>query len=304
MRRPLAIFALVCFVTLPGAARADSSNRDESHVWEDFTRWLGPPVQSGRSMVLGYSVYTGYVAERGFGEASVWGDNGRATPRLNGFTYFERQGLISGMIVGLIATVAGAGEAMMPKSVTHEDIGSYRVTTTTYHSAEEKRRITDAAAERAGRIASASNQSFELTVYSRSLSGDGTGFKANLFFGIPVGESMLFEMGVGGGRIDAFFTPEGGELMEIESFYAGMPFRFSWGARWLALYGQFEWNIAAHMDPKADAISQTTHLVRPMPIRLGAQSNLFGRLFVDASVVTPHPTSREFGWRVTSGLRF
>lgn len=303
MRRSLALLALVCFVSMPLAARADSSS--ESHAWEDFKEWLGPPIQSGRSMVLGYSVYTGYIAERGFGEASVWGDNGRATPRLNGFTYWERQGVISGMVLGLISSIAGAGAAMMPKSVTHEDIGSYRVTTTTYYSAEEKRRINEEAAARSANIASASNQSFELTVYSRNLGSDGTGFKANLLFGIPVGESMLFEMGFGGGRIDTFFTnPDTNELMEIESFYAGIPFRFSWGGRWFALYGQFDWNIAAHMDAKADDNSQTTHLVRPMPIRVGAQTNLFGRLFVDASVVTPSPKSLELGWRVATGLRF
>lgn len=272
-----------------------------------FLDWLGPPVQSGRSMVKGYSIYAGYLMERGYGEASVWRGDQLATPRLNGFTYWERQGVISGMLMGLVATVAGAAESTMPKSVEHQDIGNIRYTTITHRSAAERRQITEEAAARGGRIASASNQSFELTVYSRNLpgGGDGTGYKLNLFFGIPMGDSMLFELGFGMGRIDAFFTdPTTNELMEIESLYVGIPLRLAWGGRWFALYGQFDWNIAGHLDAEADEGAATTHLARPFPLRVGAQSNLFGRLFVDVSAVTPSPTSLEFGWRVASGLRF
>lgn len=275
----------------------------------DVSNWAGPPVHSGRSMVKGYSVYTGYLVERGFGEASVWQGDRHITPNLVGVTYWERQGIISGMLMAIVATVAGAAESVMPKNIEHEDIGNIRYTTITYHSDEERRRIVDEAAERGGRIAAASNQSFELTAYMRNLpgAGDASGFRMNLFFGIPMGSSALFELGLGGGVVDAIVGEFDSALpARVHSFYAGVPLRFSYGFRWLALYSQWEWNIAGHFKTKGDFDSDVLVVreVRNSPLRLGAQTNLFGRLFVDASAVTPDVRSLQFGWRLAAGMRF
>lgn len=292
----------LALVTVAGTARAA-----ERSAWDDVADWFGPVVQSGRSMVTGHSVYVGYAAERGFGEAAAWENGAFGTPRLNGITYWERQGIITGILGALITVIGGSAQQMMPKSVKHEDIGNIRYTTITYYSEEEKRQIREDADRRAQAISSASDQSFEITVFSRNLPGEGdaTGYRVNAFFGIPLGESGMLDLGFGMSRIDAFATDlKSGEKMEIESLNVGVPARLSWGFRYFVLYGQFDWNIAAHVEAKADKDSLTTHLVRNHPLRLGAQSNLFGRLFVDASAVTPNPKSLEFGWRVVAGMRF
>lgn len=261
-------------------------------------------------MLLGRSLYVGYLMEAGATEASA-SDAGFSTPRLNGITYWERQGFVSNLLTGIFAAAATSVRAFFAKDVSYEKHGDVWWKRTTYYTEEERREITEQGGELGAAIATAGGSSaFELTVYSRTLpgGGDGTGYKLNFLFGSGIGENFLLEYGLGFGSIRAY----GDELdtntrVELASSYFGVPLRFSWAAPWFVLYAQWDMNVAALFDRTEEATENASHPVvdaSRAPLRVGGQTNLFGRVFVDAAAVTPSPLSGDLAFRLVTGVRF
>lgn len=290
-------------------APVDAQAEQTSASGVEWPNWLGPPLQSGTSMLMGSSLYVGYLMERGANEVST-AEKGYSTPQLNAVTYWERQGFTSGIITGAILAAAISARAYFVKDIEYEKRGDSWYKISTYYSDQERREIGEAGGELGANIATSGHSSaFELTVYSRSLlgDGDGSGYKLNFLFGSGIGKNFLLEYGFGFGAIRALGeTLETGERVEFRSRYLGVPLRFSWAAPWFVLYSQWDLNVLSLFDASEDELESTAEIIDASraPFRLGAQANLFGRVFLDICGLTPSLISGDFGWRLVAGVRF
>lgn len=181
-------------------------------------------VDPGETLMRGYSVWLGGFFESGDTELSDYG--GGLAPEAFGLRYYERQGIITGTIMGILTAASAGVQANTAKSVTTERRGNWEVTTTVHRSEAEKAQIREEGAARASRLASASNQSFELDLFMTTLGGDASGYRMNGFYGIPMGESWVFDFGFGGGEVDSAFEHEG-KVVRLGYSYFGMPFRLN-----------------------------------------------------------------------------
>ena len=260
-------------------------------------------VEDARTMLLGHSVWAGVFQEQGAGQLS----SGAVQPKAVGVRYYERSGLISGMLMGIFASAGAGMAAASPKSVERRREGNWVITKTTYRSAAEQKKITDDGAAAAAAIATASNQSFELNLFTRGLPGGGesTGYRLDMFFGDTWGDSVVFDIGFGWGIVESLTRLEG-RAARVKYSYIGIPVRLNVAAGPVLIWGQWDWNWFGHTDldtPRDDA-ERLYREVAPFPIKLGVATNLFGRLFAEGVVTTPAYDSGEFGLRVNAGLRF
>lgn len=280
-------------VGLPVTARAEEKSKDS--VFED-----------ARSLLHGYSVTGGVFYEGGRGELSGWNDDVPLTPTAMGFRYYERNGLISGTIGAIAVVAAGAMAASSPKSVETRDYGNYRVTTTTYRSQAEQAAIMSSASQSAAGLMGSPNQSFDLQIYSRTLGGNSSGYRANLmFYGIPW-KTGMFDIGLGFGSVKSAMS-EPGKYVISQYSYFGMPMRVNLAVGPVLTYLHWDWNWLSHRDRIAPRKigTATTEVNSPaFPWRLGAAMALFGRLYLDAAVTTPHLTSLDYGVTGSMGMRF
>lgn len=271
--------------------------------------WVAPAqaqiMEDGVTMMRGYSVMMGGFYELADGKIAA---GGQPTPSAVGIRYYERQGIISGLIMGIVTAGAAGVAANQPKSVTTERRGNWVTTTTTYRSEAEKQQILKEGSERAGRIASASNQSFELDLYMTSLPGGGeaTGYELNMFFGVPMGDDAMFEFGFGAGEVDSEVTDDQDRRVRLGYRYLGMPFRLNYAVGPAMLWAQWDWNWFGHSDDdhNVEAEDRVIKELRPMTWELGLMTNVLGRVFVEVNANTPALTSGRFGFRGSAGLRF
>lgn len=260
-------------------------------------------IHDGKAMLRGHAIWAGGFMETGMGELSGAG----VAPTAVGLRYYERQGVIAGALMGILTAAAAGVAASSPKSVERRREGNWIITKTTYRSAAEQKAITDAGAASAAAMASATNQSFDLQLYSRSLPGGGeaSGYRMDMFFGTLLGDSVMLDVGLGWGRVDSRVdAPE--RVVRLKYSYLGMPFRLNVAAGPVMLWGQWDWNWFGHGEAEApiDEPGRIFREVSPFPLKVGAATNLFGRLFAEGVVSTPHYDSGEFGFRVNAGLRF
>lgn len=260
-------------------------------------------IHDAEAMLRGHAVWAGGFMESGMGELSGAG----VAPTAVGLRYYERQGVIAGTLMGILTAAAAGVAASSPKSVERRREGNWVITKTTYRSAAEQKAITDAGAASAAAMASATNQSFDLQLYMRSLPGGGeaSGYRMDMFFGSPFGDAVMLDVGLGWGSVDSQIQ-DGDRTVRLKYSYLGMPFRLNVAAGPVLLWGQWDWNWFGHGEPEApiDEPTRVFREVSPFPIKLGAATNLFGRIYAEGVVSTPSYDSGEFGVRLNAGLRF
>ncbi len=257
----------------------------------------------GEALMRGYAVWLGGFYEAGDTELADYGDG--LQPKSIGLRYYERQGVITGLLMGILTAGSAGVAAASPKSVKTERKGNWKITTTTHRSEAEKAQIRKDGTERASRLASASNQSFELELYMNSLGSDASGYRMTGFFGFPIGDSMMLDVGIGGAEVDSAFEHEG-KLVRLSYISLGMPLRLNYALGPVLLWGQWDWNWAGHGDTEEDIDTEELIVrdLRPFPVRAGLTANLFGRLFFEGIATTPSLTSGKFGFRGSAGMRF
>jgi len=167
-------------------------------------------------------------------------------------------------------------------------------------------------ADRSSRIAGATNQSFEFTVYMRSLpyaQGETSGYRMNLFFGIPIGQQFMIDWGFGWGNADALWLVDGVEYRS-EWWYFGVPIRVNIPLSVGLLWVQWDWNWLGHGDPYyeyKDGDKDETRVFRestPFPLRAGFNVGILDAIQAEIQVLTPSVTSMEFATRATLGVKF
>ena len=263
-------------------------------------------VDHGKLLLRGYSITAGLFYEAGAGELSVRGGGG---PAATGIQFYERQGIISGYVWAIIVMVGAAMAAGSPKRTESRTVGNYRITTTYYRSDAEKAAIMAAGAASATALASAENQSFELQLYTHSipgLGGEASGYKFNTYFSMSLDESVMLDIGMGFGEVDAM-VKDGGKVTRYDYNYYGMPVRLNVAWDWGLSYIDWTWNWASHSDreyPDKNKGNVKYHLIRPNPLKVGFVVGVLGRAFAEAVVTTPSWDSFQFGYRGVFGLRF
>lgn len=267
------------------------------------------PVRAddGRDLLNSYSVTTSLFYEAGHTEYSGFHSSSwPVTPSGMGIRYFERRGIISGTLMAIALVASSAAAQAGPKSVETHREGNYNVTTTTYHSEAEKRRMSERASRTGADMASSRDQSFELQIYSRNLGGSTSGFRTNLFLFGTGSESWYFESGFGGATLTSA-TASDGKYLITHAPYFGMPFKLNYASRFMLTYLQFDWNWYGHSTPPPDDKKGNTVIseVRgAMPWRLGAAFTVMSRFYGEVALVTPKLTSGQLGLNANIGLRF
>ncbi len=297
--RWLAALALAAAVSLLAPGQAQARRFRSSMVFED-----------ARSLLMNYSATAGVFVVGGGSDISGWRVGSKISPFGMGFRYQERNGFITGTTLGILRMFAGAMAASGPKSVESWDEGNTRYTRTTYYSQAEKQAISAAAANSAARMFASPHQGFDLEIYSRNVGGDASGYRLNMILG---GFEMfrgyaLLDLGFGWGSVTAAAADEGKYLITNWS-YVGMPFRFSYAAGPVVIFGQWDWNWLGHTRSekyKATPAKGTTTTLNTagFPLRVGASTAIFGRLYLEAVAMTPSVTSGAFGFSATAGARF
>lgn len=264
-------------------------------------------ADDGRDLLQSYSVTTSLFYEGGHTEYSAFHSSSwPVTPSGVGIRYFERRGIISGTLAAIGMAAGSAYASSGAKSSRTYDEGGYRYTETTYYSQAEKQQMSERAARTGANLAGSRDQSFEFQVYSRSMGGSTTGFRANLFLYGGGGEHWYFETGFGGATLQSAASSEGKYLV-THAPYLGMPFKFNYALPFCLTYLQFDWNWYGHSTPPADVKKGNTVVseVRgAMPWRLGAAFTVRSRFYGELAVVTPALTSGQFGLNANLGLRF
>ncbi|GEM_PF-1743926 len=265
----------------------------------------------GFELMTGYSVNVGYFYETGPSDLRPAGaDVMKGNPVSTGLTYYERQGLISGYLIAIAAAAAGSYGNSLPKKTTYTRKGSWVVERKYYLSPEARAKADKDVADRSARIGSASNQSFEFMVYMRSLpgtTGETSGYRLNMFFGIPIKNEYMLDLGFGWGKADAWWKVDGVDY-RAEWIYVGMPFRFNIPLPIALAWIQWDWNWWGHGEPDYEyRDADKTRFFRqatPFPVRIGLTTAILDRIHAEFQVVTPSLMSFEFAYRITVGAKF
>jgi len=261
-------------------------------------------AEDGFSMMAAYSATVAGFYELGSGEFGGYRTDTGLNPTVAGLRYYERSGLITGFTAGLIAAMGGSMAAAGPKSVKTWEDQNYRYTETTYYSEAEKAEMNERTAASAASMAAASNQTFDLEIYTREL-GDASGYKVNFLFGIAFDDYALLSFGLGWANVKTE-TRDGDNVLQTNYKYLGMPFRLDVPVSRFILFTQFDWNWWGHDEDRPIEVVGTTTFVEnnPFPLRLGLATNIFGRVYLEAYATTPDIGSSNFAARANAGVRF
>jgi len=230
-------------------------------------------------------------------------------PRVVGVRYSERKGSVTGVVFAILNTVATALAASSPKSVETYRSGDWIVRRTTYRSAAEQEEIRARGRAASEAMLEAEDQSFELELYATSLPGGGevSGYKLNLFFGIPMGDYFMLDVGLGVGSATARMRRDERQSA-IDFSYFGMPLRLNAAAGPVLLWFQWDWNwLGSWTGHTPDAVDEPDRFRRHVTrshLELGVTTALFERLQLQASMTTHAIDSGKFGFRASVGFRF
>ncbi len=188
-------------------------------------------VEDGRGLLHSYSATMGLTYNRS-GDFNAWSTGSSLAVEAVGFRYYERNGFITGTILGILRILTAAAAASGPKSSTSWTEGNMRYTRTTYYSEAEKQAMQRSASNSATNMVTSPGQSFDLEIYSRNLGGDASGYKVTMMMGgIKLSgrgarAKGMFEIGMGFGSVKSGVASEGKYLITDWSYF-GMPFRVS-----------------------------------------------------------------------------
>ena len=296
--RPIALLAICLSIAVLVAPRIASA--------ED-----GGIFTNGWDLMTGYHVSAGYFYETGPSDLRPYGrDEFQGNPLSTGIRYYERQGIISGYLIGIVTALAGAYSNTLPVRTETTRHGNWIETKTYYKSAAQRARDNQRTADRSARIAGATNQSFQFETYMRSLpgpQGNSSGYRLNMFFGKTFSNKYMLDFGFGFGRVDSLWKENGIEYRS-EWLYAGMPFRFNIPFSVALLYVQWDWNWLGHGDPYYEYKDKPQDPTRifaestPFPLRAGVTLALLKRIHAEIQVITPSALSFEFAYRINLGV--
>ena len=270
-------------------------------------------VEDGRGLLHSYSATMGLTYNRS-GDFNAWSTGSSLAVEAVGFRYYERNGFITGTILGILRIFTAAVAASGPKSSTSWTEGNLRYTRTTYYSEAEKQAMQRSASNSAANMMSSPGQSFDLEIYSRNLGGDASGYKLTMMMGgmklsgRGARAKGMLEIGMGFGSVKSGVASEGKYLI-TEWDYVGIPFRLTYALGPINLYGLWEWNWLGHSRGAATTGSQVGKNTRMaqvagFPLRIGVTAALLQRVYVEAAATTPSPTSGVFGFVASAGARF
>lgn len=268
----------------------------------------------GSELLYGYSATISGVYEGGATDYSAFRSNYGIAPRGVGVRYSERNGIISGTTVGigigLLIAIAGVAKATGPKSTETWRDDKYRYTKMTFYSESEKAEINARTArvgsEAGGLFAGSATQGFDLVLYSRNLGGDATGFHATMtLLSFWETATSRFDVGVMFGSISTATQRDGLNLL-THAPSGGLPFRYYQVFGPVLTYAELDWNFYANSKPSPDVATGQTlaQQARGNPWRVGAQTVLFRRLYLEAAATSPALLSGQLGFSTSVGARF
>ncbi len=270
-------------------------------------------VEDGRGLLHSYSATAGLILNQS-GDFNLWSRGHKVGMQAYGFRYYERNGFITGTIFAIMRMLSAAAAASGPKSYESWTEGSYRYTRTTYYSQAEKNAMSRAASNDAARAFTRPGQSFDLEIYSRNLGGDSSGYKVTMMAGgVKVsgrGQRArgMVDFGIGFGSVDSAAHKDGKYLVTHWAYF-GVPIRLTYAVGPVNIYGLWEWNWLGHTrgsdtTGSSRGANTTEADVAGMPLRIGLNTTLFRRLYVEAAASTPSLTSGVFGFVASAGARF
>lgn len=230
-------------------------------------------------------------------------------PSVVGLRYTERKGFVTGLFFALINSLAGGMAANSPKSVTSYQSGNYIITETVYRSEAERQAMLQQTAEASAAMMEAENQAVELEIYSRNLPGgsETSGYKLNMYFGMPFNDYFSVDVGLGWGSVDSRMERDGRQGY-VHLSYFGMPLKVNVAAGPLLIYFHWEWNWLGewteHTPDTVDEADRFKQRSTRSHLELGLQTVLFERLLLQAGLTTPALPSADFGYRASVGFRF
>lgn len=248
------------------------------------------------------------------GQTELSSNNSGLAPMAQGLVLRDRNGMSSRIVFGLLIAVAGALAQSGPKSVESRSYqsGNYIVTETktTYYSEAEKAQMRENTNKAIDGVFATKYSEMELTLFSRDRfgRGDSSGYKVNFYMG--GGDSLVFEGGLGGGKIDSI-VDNGGTPTTVRYRYLGMPFRVSRAMGPVRVAATYEWNWlkystedvdrVVHLD--MDGTSTVTAVSHPWHLDLSTVA--FRRISLKGGLTAQQIRKPgEFGYYVQAGVMF
>lgn len=128
-----------------------------------------------------------------------------------------------------------------------------------------------------------------------------------MYFGVPIADRVVLDVGLGFGSVDSRMVREGREG-HVHLSYFGMPMKLNVAAGPFLFYFQWDWNwLGEWSEHTPDTVDQPTHFYERATrshLELGVQTVLFERLLLQAGVTTPSFPSAVYGYRASVGFRF